>query len=125
MTVNRVDGIMTKPPVMDIEEQSHHNPSQAQPLIWMKDPKASPDQLQRNMADAGQRSRTDLSGARLRDQLAVASSTTAAADTGPLTNGRFAGEPSLESVLQGGMLPKKSECSRRSRISATTRLFMA
>src|SRR5438876_11818115 len=109
MTVNRVDGIMTKPPVIDIEELSHHNPNQAKPLIWMKDPKPSPEQLQRNMTDAGLRSRTTLSGARLRNQLSVASSTTMALDSAPLTNGRFMGEPSLESVLQGGMLPKGRE----------------
>src|SRR5690242_1521128 len=110
MTVNRVDSLTSSSQVQDIEVKSEHNPNPAKPLIWMNSPKPSPEQLQRNLSDAGLRSRSTLSGARLRDQLSAAAPVkTDGGEIAGLSNGRFAGEPSLEGVLTGGTLPRKSE----------------
>jgi peptidoglycan hydrolase-like protein with peptidoglycan-binding domain len=115
MTVGSVTGVTNGRPRIDEEVYSR---SMAASNNVPKDGESryqapAADQGTR-MADAGLRSRCTLSGALRRDQLTSASAVTMEiAETGGLTNARFAGEPSLEAVMTGAMLPRRSEGVKR------------
>src|SRR5690242_4988512 len=106
MQLKNITGVANTLPQVDIEELSRHNPNPTNQAPVAGNPYRNNKMVLR---EAGERSRADLSGALVRAQLAGAASSSAT----DLTNSRFAGEPSLEAVLQGSPLPRTGEGAKR------------